>query len=156
MDITIQVTGFEELARKVNDPALIAEPTREFLTQTTLDIQRSVQGYTPVDMGELYASINQMVDPSPLPLYGLVSTRLQPHYAQDMEYGTAPHWAPIAALKGWAHRHNMNPYAIQRKIAKYGTKPHHMFFNAALNAWDKININLAKMAEAIEVRWGSK
>jgi len=43
-------------------------------------------------------------------------------YAAAIEDGTAPHWVPIAALEGWASRHGISPYAVQRKIAREGTE----------------------------------
>jgi len=47
-----------------------------------------------------------------------------PH-AIYIEYGTLPHWAPIAPLKAWARRKLGDEgaaYAVQRKIAEKGTK----------------------------------
>jgi hypothetical protein len=43
-----------------------------------------------------------------------------------VEKGTAPHWAPIDALKGWARRvlgSERAAWAVQWKIAREGTDP---------------------------------
>jgi phage gpG-like protein len=54
-------------------------------------------------------------------------------YAAAIEYGTKPHMPPSNELKYWARRKLGNEklaYAIARKIAQRGTKPHRMFRNA--------------------------
>lgn len=48
-------------------------------------------------------------------------------YAWFIEHGTRPHWVPIAALIGWASRHGVSPYAVQKSIAEHGTEPRNMF-----------------------------
>jgi hypothetical protein len=48
-----------------------------------------------------------------------------------VEYGTRPHWMPIAPLILWAARHGMDEgaaYAIQKKIAERGTYPQPYLF----------------------------
>ena len=154
MDYTITVTGIDELIKKCNDPAVLGEPFRDFLTKSTKDIQRLTQTYAPKDTGELAGSITTLVDAAPMPLWGETGTILP--YAPYMEYGTPPHWMPIAAITGWAHRHGMNPYAIQRKIAKYGLAPRYFLRTAILNSWTDISNNLTDMARAIEDRWSAK
>jgi len=48
-------------------------------------------------------------------------------YAKWVEYGSKPHWTSIENLKKWA-RDKLGDenaaYALQRHIAKNGTKPH--------------------------------
>ena len=153
MDITIQVTGWDELIKKTQDPSLIGEPMRDFFNNATMEIQGNVQELTPVDTGELRGSITSLVDTSPVPQWGEVTTRLQPHYGPDMEYGTEPHWVPIAALIGWASRHGMNPYAIQRKIARYGTRARNFFSVGVENSMAAIQGFIVDAGNAIEDRW---
>jgi len=45
-------------------------------------------------------------------------------YADYVEYGTRPHWTSVHNLEAWARLKGINPYALQRSIAKKGTKPH--------------------------------
>ncbi len=45
-------------------------------------------------------------------------------YADFVELGTRPHVPPIDALTPWAEMHGINPWALQRSIAKKGTMPH--------------------------------
>lgn len=57
-----------------------------------------------------------------------------PH-AKPVEFGTAPHWAPIDPLKDWARRvlgDESVAYAVQKKIANEGTDPS-PFFRPGVN-----------------------
>lgn len=44
-------------------------------------------------------------------------------YGDYVETGTKPHYVPIAALKKWAKRKGLNPWAVQKSIGIKGTKP---------------------------------
>jgi hypothetical protein len=156
MDITVTVTGMDELIKKVNDPDLIGQPMHDFFEKSTISIQNEVRTLTPVDTGRLWASIIATVDPSPVPMWGQVTTPVQPHYGKDVEYGTVAHYPPIAALIDWAHRHHVNPYALQKKIGLYGTKGRFMFQTGVQNSLSQIEAFLKEAARAIETRWGSK
>lgn len=48
-------------------------------------------------------------------------------YAIYVEEGTRPHWPPRDALQGWADRHNIPVFLVQRAIARKGTEPRKMF-----------------------------
>jgi hypothetical protein len=154
MDITIQVTGGDELAAKCNDPALFGEPLRDFFGQVTTSIQNDVRVLTPVDTGRLRASVISTVDPSPMPMFGEVGTNVV--YGPYVEYGTVPHYPPLAALAVWARRHGMSPRALQRKIGLYGTRGRFMFQTAVENATGYLEASVKDLAEAIEERWGAK
>ncbi len=43
-------------------------------------------------------------------------------YGGSVEYGTAPHKVSAEALKDWASKKGLNPYAVAKSIAKKGTK----------------------------------
>jgi HK97 gp10 family phage protein len=48
-------------------------------------------------------------------------------YAEYVEKGTSPHWVsvkPGTPLYRWATQKAISPYALQRSIARKGTKPH--------------------------------
>lgn len=48
-------------------------------------------------------------------------------HAAPHEYGTKPHWVSVrrgTPLYQWSRMKGINPYAMQRAIAKKGTKPH--------------------------------
>ena len=159
MQITVSVTGLDELIRKVNDPALLGEPLRGFFNQSMTILSRNIGALTPVDTAKLRGNVLDIstsvtTDPSPIPLWA----QLKPlsNYAIYVEEDTRPHWTSVKNLIGWAHRHNMNPYAIQGKIAKYGTKGKHMFRQGFEQSKDIILGYLKETAIAIETKWGQK
>ena len=154
MQIIVSVTGLDELIRKVNDPALLGEPLRGFFTKSALTIQRNTQLLTPVDTGRLRASETFTIDSSPIPLWAQIGTNVT--YAPFVEEDTRPHWTSVKNLIGWAHRHGINPYAIQRKIAKYGTKGKHMFRRGFEQSRDAIMGYLTETAKDIETKWGQR
>jgi hypothetical protein len=88
-------------------------------------VTNQVKVETPVDTGELRASITDEVRVEGNVIVGVVGTVVG--YAPHVEFGTAPHFPPPAALAGWARRHGVNPFLVARAIAKRGTKAHRMF-----------------------------
>ena len=45
-------------------------------------------------------------------------------YADYVENGTKPHWTSVRNLESWAKFRGINPYVLQRSIARKGTKAH--------------------------------
>ena len=154
MDYTITVTGWDELIKKCNDPAVLGEPMRDFFTKSTLEIQRDTQELTPVDTGRLRASFTSMVDPSPMPLFGQMGTVVE--YAPYVEFGTRPHFPPISALRAWGASHGINPYLVARAIARRGTRARLMLQTAINNNMSNLNTWLGEAARSIEDRWSAK
>lgn len=91
----------------------------------------------PVNLGILRSSMTaEVLAPGPGALAtGVLYTGPQSStYAAPVEYGAAPHWAPIAPLKQWAKRvlgAEELGYAIQRAIARRGTRAQPYFTPAA-------------------------
>ena len=55
-------------------------------------------------------------------------------YAEYVEFGTRPHWTSVHNLESWARLKGIDPYALQRSIAKKGTKPHPYLAFVSLHA----------------------
>lgn len=109
----------------------------------------AVAGRTPVNFGTLRQSIQF---PTGFATEGTPSTALtgiiragavsiagtSPRvYANYVEFGTRPHWAPIAPLKLWAIRKfgdERMAYVAQQRIAFIGTQPVEMF----KRAWEEV------------------
>jgi phage gpG-like protein len=51
---------------------------------------------------------------------GIVGSAVE--YAPFVEFGTRPHWPPIAALETWARRHGTSAFVVARAIAQRGTE----------------------------------
>jgi len=100
------------------------------------DVASEARQRTPVNTGVLRASIATDVTTGTslsAAIRGTVFTGAQAPYAPYVEEGTAPHWAPIGPLLLWARRvlgNERAAYAVQRAIARRGTRGRHMFRDA--------------------------
>lgn len=45
-------------------------------------------------------------------------------YADNVEYGSRPHFVPIRAIAPWARFHGLDPFVVQQSIARKGTRKH--------------------------------
>jgi len=127
-----------------NIPLLHAEQSRQVLYREASlavraiveDVASEARSRTPVNTGVLRASIATDVTTGTslsAAIRGKVFTGAQAPYAPYVEEGTAPHWAPIGPLLLWARRvlgNERAAYAVQRAIARRGTRGRHMFRDA--------------------------
>ena len=113
----------------------VAKQVEQETGQAALNVQLLAAQKAPHNLGRLGGSIQvqrqaRSVKLSPR-LRGqaarvtyIVGTPLR--YAASVEFGSVPHWAPIGPLKLWAKRKLGDEgaaYAVQKTIAKKGTKP---------------------------------
>lgn len=157
MEFTIQITGLEDLIKKINNPELMGKPLRSFLNDSMNVLIEHIIPLTPVDTAGLRGKITNRIesvtiDSSPIPLWAQLKPII--NYGVFVEEGTKPHWTSVKNLIPWAHRHGMNPYAVQRAIAKRGTKGAHMFQEGLENSGASIEVRLSLMASEIETEWG--
>ena len=119
-DWRIEVKGLREAQRKVEKiiKDLIGEPMLNAMRDATLMVQRDAKINAPVDTGRLRASITPGGRMAGDVVIGVVGSNVK--YAPYMEFGTRPHWAPIAALTVWARRHGRSVYYVQKLIATRG------------------------------------
>src|SRR3990167_10764904 len=123
--VTIRVEGLEELRGKLT-PELIQGPLKDFLQKSGFTIERRAKEKAPVDTGRLRASITTKVKPLEAEIGSPVV------YAPWVEFGTRPHFPPVAALETWARRHGFSSaYVLARAISKRGTRPHPFLIPAA-------------------------
>jgi len=127
-----------------NIPLLHAEQSRQVLYREASlavraiveDVASEARSRTPVNTGVLRASIATDVTTGTslsAAIRGTVFTGAQAPYSPYVEEGTAPHWAPIGPLLLWARRvlgNERAAYAVQRAIARRGTRGRHMFRDA--------------------------
>ena len=127
-----------------NIPLLHAEQSRQVLYREASlavraiveDVASEARSRTPVNTGVLRASIATDVTTGTslsAAIRGTVFTGAQAPYAPYVEEGTAPHWALIGPLLLWARRvlgNERAAYAVQRAIARRGTRGRHMFRDA--------------------------
>ncbi len=94
----------------------------------TFVLHGAILPLTPQFLGFLRNSILPQTIISTDQILGQVATSCP--YALPVETGSKPHWAPIEPLKLWARRKlgdESIAYAIQRAIARRGTRAHLMF-----------------------------
>jgi len=127
-----------------NIPLLHAEQSRQVLYREASlavraiveDVASEARSRTPVNTGVLRASIATDVTTGTslsAAIRGTVFTGAQAPYAPYVEEGTAPHWAPLGPLLLWSRRvlgNERAAYAVQRAIARRGTRGRHMFRDA--------------------------
>lgn len=141
---TIEIDGAS--LRKA--PPDVRPELQRILTKYTLLLQRDIAMNTPVDTGILSAGIQPIVED----LVGSVTPIGEAKkYAPFVEYDTRPHWPPIGAVQGWAHRHGIPAYLVARSIALHGTKGAHMFEQGILNV--DTDSMMQEISDAIGAAW---
>jgi hypothetical protein len=147
IEYTVDVSDLEKLAEAF--PVLertIVEEMEKAMTESGMVLTTMVAARTPVNYGLLRASISW---PTGFDLQGSAIDTLRGiigagsavsasgtstmDYVDYVEWGTGPHWAPIAPLKLWALRKfgdERIAYRVRAAIAKHGTKGAHMFLRA--------------------------
>ncbi len=121
MQTQVSVTGDKELEAKLTNQ-LYAAPVRRMFTKIGFAVKGRAQDKAPRFDGALVNSIQTEVDRNDPPRHVRVGTNME--YAEAVEKGSRPHWAPIAALTPWAESKGIPPFAVQASIAVNGTAPH--------------------------------
>lgn len=148
--VEIRIEGAERIKAKAG-PQLFAKAVRNFLGKSALVIERRAKELTPVDTGRLRASFSHSLDAAQVPLWARVGSSVK--YAPFVENDTRPHFPPLSAIEGWAHRHGMIPFLVARAISKRGTKGKHMLKRAFEESQQKIKSLLNQMGREIKEDW---
>lgn len=103
------------------------------IDEAVMLLTREVKSRTPVGATEAargsIQGATEIVRGRRLDVRGTVTSAL-PYVAGPLEFGSRPHWAPIAPLKLWAKRilgDESAAWAVRAAIAKRGTRPRRMF-----------------------------
>jgi HK97 gp10 family phage protein len=103
MTVEFEVTGLQEVQRKLEKEALLGTAVRKMLGKAALAFERQAKIFSPVDTGRLRASIMTKVSvPEADPLAGFASVSTETAYAGFVEYGKGhprrtgriPFWRP--------------------------------------------------------------
>ena len=90
----------------------------------TIDVQGEMRRNAPVAVtGHLRGGIKYTINQARF------EGKVEPdvNYAAPVEYGSRPHWVsvrPGTPLNRWAKQKGISPYAVQRSIARKGTRAH--------------------------------
>jgi hypothetical protein len=129
---TVSIGEFARVVRRM--PEQLRTATISGNREAALVLQRAVVEQITfqrlVDRGLLRNSVQ--VTPTAT---GATVAVTAPH-AAPLEYGTRPHFPPVAPLEEWARRHGMPGagFAIARKISIEGTPPERYFAKALSKA----------------------
>lgn len=146
--ITIHITGDEELKRALRNPALLDKPIRDFLEKATRNIEGRAKELAPVDTGRYRSSISSEVKDR----QGSVISGVA--YGRFIEYGTRPHWPPVVALQPWARRHGFpSAFLVARAIARRGTRAKKVFEKALDGSMGSIKGFVSDMGDDIVDQW---
>ena len=116
----------------------VLEAMKKTLFFSMLKMQELAITKCPTDQGILAGSIHLYPMEAGKNEYTLWA---RSSYAGAVEYGSSPHFVPIAPLMGWAGRKlgdQSLAWAVRAKIAKVGTQQHPYFrpsFDEVKNIW---------------------
>jgi hypothetical protein len=113
---------------------------RAAVRRATDALEKAIKANAPKATGDFLASIHSTVDEHGDP-FRVICRVISTHEAADIiEFGAAPHVVPSRKILRWMQAigmridHKKDPldvaFAIQRKIAEVGLKPHHCFSDA--------------------------
>lgn len=128
MEIKIEIENLNEIRTAlIQSPVIVAKYINKAIKQALMiDLWNAKQKTTPVDLSNLKGTWNSKFSN----LYGELGPNAK--YALPVHEGSRPHWVGIKHIEGWARRHGINPYALQKSIAKKGTKAN-PFLQEAIN-----------------------
>lgn len=105
-------------------PEALQTGVRQLVERSAIEVQREMMIAANVGVtGDLRRSVRYTVTA------GLLRAEIAPKvpYAEDVEYGTHPHWVSVkegTPLALWARLKGINKYALQHSIAVKGTRAH--------------------------------
>lgn len=145
--ITVELKGADELRKFI--PKMV-EKDKEALRRETYasgldvreDAQERLRSMGAWDLGNLANSI--MVDPEDDGMTAKIE--VEAPYGPYVEFGTRPHFPPMAALEGWAKRHGFkSAWPICKVIADRGLKERPYLIPAYLKIRDIYFNRVAKI-----------
>ena len=150
--VNIRIEGLDEVQERLAYDSLVAPAVERMLRRAALTIEGEAKGLAPVDTGRLRASITSVVEPDRAVIAPAV------FYGAHVEFGTRPHWPPLAALQPWASRHGFpagspGAFLVARAIARHGTRPQPYMQPAAEASVDEITGFAEDAAREIQEGW---
>ena len=133
---TIRVTVRASLTPVQQAAPAVQQALAQGVVEVIEDVATRARRNAPVDTGVVRGAIATKVGTARGVgglVRGTVYVGSQAPYAQAVDEGSRPHWAPIAPLKRWAARKlgdERAAYAVRWAIARRGTRPTHFMRNA--------------------------
>jgi len=125
-ELSVKIDGLDALKAAFRDsPRIAAKHLNTAIKQGVFTLLANARRDAPVDQGFLRGA--GMVTSFEI-LKGTLENKAP--YAVYVHEGTRPHYPPLSAIKGWADRHGVSPFLVQRSIARKGTKAKPFFSNS--------------------------
>jgi hypothetical protein len=147
LELEIDQKSLAHLRKVMKTEYLIDPPADEFYDAIAIKIGKGAKSKTPVDRGDVKAGIKVIREKDGR---SVVATAEHSIYVHE---GTRPHWPPIDAVRGWAQRHNMEPYLVALSISRSGTKAVPFLKDAAEEVFHRLSPGLEAFSAAVEKRF---
>ena len=139
--------------RRIDPDNLLGNPMDSFYKRVAGTIRKKAQGYAPKDTGALRKSIKVERTKKLRGSLRGVAVVVRSPYGLFVHEGTRPHMPPVDALRGWAARKGMSPWAVALGIAAKGTEAQPFLKRAADETRRALPIELRTAARDIERKW---
>ena len=118
MNLKIEIKNLDKIKKALaKSPMTIGKYVNEAIQKSIYQIERTTKPKIPFGAsGGLKGSFFTQFST----LRGAIGWGAQ--YAIFVHEGTRPHWTSVKNLEEWAAKKGINPYAVQRSIARKGTK----------------------------------
>lgn len=134
-DLTVKISGLDALQKAFKQsPKVATKHLNTAIKQSIFTLLANARMAAPVDQGFLRNS--GMVTSFEI-LKGLLENKAP--YALYVHEGTRPHYVSLSAIKGWADRHGIPPFLVQRSIMRKGTKGKPFFKDSIEASQESIN-----------------
>jgi len=121
MPVTLHVEGADRLEAALRrSPQVVAQEQVRAMTRSLLLVEADARRNVRQDNRQLMNSITHRQRMAGDALVGEVGPSVR--YGLYVEKGSRPHWPPRAPLEGWARRHGVSVFVVQRAIARRGTR----------------------------------
>ena len=156
MQTKIRIEMSPQLKRNLSAEYTIGIPLKGYIQEATELVRDEGRKEAPTDLGKMRDSHVAIVDPAPIPQWGrmevqAVSSKNAP-YPIFVHEGTKPHFPPIEAIRGWAERHGIPPFALAMSIARKGTKANPWLERTVKKVLPKLT-DTSKLAANIKTNW---
>lgn len=158
-DARIELIGSDELRRAMRDPEFVKGPATNFIRSVAFEVLGHAQQNAPSNFGRLRNSLTVDLKSRTGEVSATVGSNLQ--YAKPIEYGSRPHFPPLAPIELWVRRKLRVPanrvrsvaFLVARKIARHGT-PAQPFLGPALEqSKGFIDSAMRDLGAEIERKW---
>jgi hypothetical protein len=119
--VTLHLEGADRLEAALRrSPQVVATEQVRAMTRSLLLVEGDARRNVRQDTRQLMNSITHRQRMAGETLVGEVGPSVR--YGAYVERGSRPHWPPRAPLEGWARRHGVSVFVVQRAIARRGTR----------------------------------